>query len=77
LFSSSRSRSVSSTARWILLPIVGGPSSRTTPTESVRNADRVGAVGDPVEILLDAPDVVALLGQGGAERRPRDWRVVR
>ena len=37
----------------------------------------VGAVGDPVEVLLDASDVVALLVERGAERRPRDRRVVR
>jgi hypothetical protein len=30
---------ISSTARWMLLPIVGGASSRTTPSEVVRNAD--------------------------------------
>ena len=37
----------------------------------------VGAVGDPVEVLLDAADVVALLVQGGAEGRARDRRIVR
>jgi len=30
---------ISSTARWMLLPIVGGASSRTTPSDVVRNAD--------------------------------------
>ena len=36
----------------------------------------VGAVGDPVEVPLDAADVVALLVQRRAERRPGDRRVV-
>jgi hypothetical protein len=30
---------ISSTARWMLLPIVGGASSSTTPSDVVRNAD--------------------------------------
>ena len=37
----------------------------------------VGAVSDPVEVPLDTPDVVALLVEGGPERRPGDRRVVR
>ena len=37
----------------------------------------VGAVGDPVQVPLDAADVVALLVERGAERRARDRRVVR
>src|ERR1700693_3494829 len=37
----------------------------------------VGAVGDPVKVPLHPADVVALLIQGGAERRTWDWRVVR
>src|SRR4029079_11746482 len=36
----------------------------------------VGAVGNPVEVPLDAADVVALLVEGGAERRLWDRRVV-
>ena len=36
----------------------------------------VGAVGDPVEVPLDPADVVALVVEGGAERRARDRRVV-
>jgi hypothetical protein len=30
---------ISSIARWMLLPSVGGASSTTTPSEVVRNAD--------------------------------------
>jgi hypothetical protein len=30
---------ISSTARWMLWPMVGGASSRTTPSDVVRNAD--------------------------------------
>jgi hypothetical protein len=30
---------ISSTARWMLWPIVGGASSSTTPSDVVRNAD--------------------------------------
>jgi hypothetical protein len=30
---------ISSTARWMLWPMVGGASRRTTPSEVVRNAD--------------------------------------
>ena len=37
----------------------------------------VGAVGDPVEVPLDAADVVALLVERGAQRRARNRRVVR
>ena len=37
----------------------------------------VGAVGDPVEIPLDPADVVALVVEGWAERRPGDRRIVR
>ena len=56
--------------------MLGGASNRTTP--SVRGQERrlVDAVGDPVEVPLDASDVVTLLVEGGAERRRRDGRVV-
>ena len=37
----------------------------------------VGLVSDPVDVLLEAPDVVAVLVQGGMERRLGDWRVAR
>jgi len=37
----------------------------------------VQAVGDPVEVSLDATDVESLLVEGGAERRPRNRRIVR
>src|SRR6476469_1581225 len=37
----------------------------------------VGAVGDPVEVPLDAAHVVTLLLQRRPERRPRHRRVVR
>src|SRR5437868_1112403 len=36
----------------------------------------VNAVGDPVEISLDASNVVASIVEGGAKRRPRDRRIV-
>ena len=36
----------------------------------------IDAIGDPVEVPLDASDVVALLVEGGPERRLRDRRVV-
>jgi hypothetical protein len=36
----------------------------------------VGAVGDPVQVPFDPADVVALVVEGGAERRARDRRVV-
>jgi hypothetical protein len=37
----------------------------------------VGAVGEPIQVPLHPADVVALLVQGGAERRARHRRVVR
>jgi hypothetical protein len=37
----------------------------------------VGPVRDPVEVRLDSPDVVPLLVDRGAERRPGDRRTVR
>src|SRR6202043_2450011 len=37
----------------------------------------VAAVGDPVEVPLHSSHVVALIIQGGADRRPGNRRVVR
>ena len=56
--------------------MLGGASKRTTP--SVRGQERglIDAVCDPVEVPLDASDVVTLLVESGAERRRRHGRVV-
>ena len=56
--------------------MLGGASKRTTP--SVRGQERglIDAIGDPVEVPLDAPDVVPLLVESRAERRLRHGRVV-
>ncbi len=68
---------ISSTARWMLCPMVGGASSRTTPSSGRQEGRLVGPVGNPVEVALDASDVVALFVEGGPERGPRHRRVVR
>ena len=56
--------------------MLGGASNRTTP--SVRRQERglVDAVGHPVEVPLDASDVVALRVRGRPERRRGDRGVV-
>src|ERR1700730_14144307 len=68
---------ISFTARCRLWPMDGGASNSTTPSRVVRNARVVVAVGDPVQVPLDASDVVALVIDGGAERGPRNRHVIR
>ena len=61
------------------LDVVADGRRRVEQDDAVRGGQErrlVGAVGDPVEVPLDAADVVALLVEGGAERRSRDRRVV-
>ena len=56
------------------LDVVADRRGRVEQDDAVRGREErrlVGAVGDPVQVPLDAADVVALLVQGGAERRPR------
>ena len=67
---------ISSTARRRLWPMDGGASNNTTPSSVVRKAEFVDAVGDPVQVPLDPPDVVALVVEGGARADPGDRRVV-
>ena len=55
------------------LDVVTDRGRRVEQDDAVRGGQErrlVGAVGDPVEVLLDPSDVVALLVEGGAERRP-------
>ena len=62
------------------LDVVADRRRRIEQDDAVRGRQErrlVGAVGDPVQVPLDAADVVALLVQRGAERRARDRRVVR
>ena len=61
------------------LDVVTDRGRRVEQDDAVRRRQErrlVGAVGDPVEVALDAADVVALLVERGPERRPRDRRVV-
>ena len=61
------------------LDVVADRGRRVEQHDAVRGRQErrlVGAVGDPVEVPLDAADVVALLVERGAERRPGDRRVV-
>jgi hypothetical protein len=60
----------------MLLPMVGGASRATTPSDVVRKRALVHAVGDPVEVSFDAADVVALLVQRLPLRGVRDRCVV-
>jgi hypothetical protein len=62
------------------LDVVADGRGRVEQDDAVRGRQErrlVGAVGDPVQVPLDAADVVALLVEGGAERRARDRRVIR
>ena len=62
------------------LDVVADRRRRVEQHDAVRGRQErrlVGAVGDPVQVPLDAADVVALLVERGAERRARDRRVVR
>ena len=54
------------------LDVVADGGRRVEQDDAVRGGQErrlVGAVGDPVEVPLDAPDVVPLLVEGRAERR--------
>ena len=66
----------SSMARCRLWPMVGGRVEQDHAVGGGQEGRLVGAVGDPVEVPLDPADVVALVVEGGAERRARDRRVV-
>jgi hypothetical protein len=57
--------------------MLGGASNSTTPSRVVMNAEFVVAVRDPVQVPLDAPDVVPLLVDRWAERCLGDRRIVR
>ena len=62
------------------LEVVPDGGRRVEQDDAVRRRQErrlVRAVGDPVEVPLDASDVVALLVEGGSQRRAWDGRVVR
>ena len=62
------------------LQVVADGRRRVEQDDAVRRGQErrlVGAVGDPVEVALDAADVVALLVEGRAERGLWHRRVVR
>src|SRR5262249_21410970 len=54
----------------------GGRVEQYDTVRSGQERRLVDAVGDVVQVPLDAPDVVALLVEGRAERGPGDRRVV-
>src|SRR5580700_411732 len=61
------------------LYVVADGRGRVDKDDAVRGGQErrlVGTVGDPVQVSLDASDVVALLVERGAERGSRDWRVL-
>ena len=61
------------------LDVVADRRRRVEQHDAVRGGQErrlVGAVGDPVQVPLDAADVVALLVERGAERGARDRRVI-
>jgi hypothetical protein len=62
------------------LQVVADGRGRVEQHHAVRGGQErrvVVAVGDPVQVPLDSPDVVALVVDRGAERGPRNRHVVR